>query len=504
MPRPGNHTPSEPNDPSLAGVGQLPNVFRRIIYYGLSRGTADALMALRGLTVASLLGPAAFGGWTLFRLALRYSKFATLGVNRGLEFEVARLRARGTTDAFRQQELVGGTALGFTLLVSSGISLVSLVGSCLVTDPTIALGMRGFAGGIIAEKTWMYGLTYLRSQAALRDYATYEAGHAVLQLAFTAAFSILWGLGGAFGGFFLASLGGFALLSRKVPLRPTIVGACLRRMLSVGLPVVLTMLLNAVLATADRLVVFSFGGTRLLGYYAFAGSLTALAASLGLVIRTVVFPQLYSSTEIDGAPSAVRAHLEGIMVPFARLLPPILGVVGLMLGPAVAHLMPSYLDSVQAARLLIFTGVAAGFATLGTVGVVAAGLQKKLPAYSILALAVSLLLSVSALQFGLGLEGVAAAVLLGRIAFDVSILILLTSVGNTGRRRHFLVRAFLPLVWCAGCVVALGRFLPNPDLESATISLVLFLILVLPLAPGLATDLGRMRVAASRRVPEGS
>ena len=64
---------------------------RRIVLYGLSRGVSDVLLGVRALLLATILGPEAFGGWVLFRLATSYCGFARLGVNAGLEFHVARL-----------------------------------------------------------------------------------------------------------------------------------------------------------------------------------------------------------------------------------------------------------------------------------------------------------------------------------------------------------------------------------------------------------------------------
>ena len=77
--------PQRPGDPlttsnlPLTGSGERAakpaqrRVLRRIMGYALFRGTAEVMLAIRGVLLAVLLGPAAFGTWALLRLVMRYS-----------------------------------------------------------------------------------------------------------------------------------------------------------------------------------------------------------------------------------------------------------------------------------------------------------------------------------------------------------------------------------------------------------------------------------------------
>src|SRR4029453_7712995 len=127
---------------------------------------------------------------------------------------------------------------------------------------------------------------------------------------------------------------------RWVELRPRVELASVRRMLRVGLPVVITMAVGMLLATGDRRMLAVGGGGTRLGHYAFAGSVTTAAGALAIVIRTVVFPQVYGEASSLGSATALRSHLDGILLPFARILPPVLGALALALGPVVAAAAP--------------------------------------------------------------------------------------------------------------------------------------------------------------------
>src|SRR4029078_7981094 len=108
-----------------------------------------------------------------------------------------------------------------------------------------------------------------------------------------------------------------------------------RRMLEIGLPVVLSMAAGIALGTGDRWVVAIWGGPTMVGYYAFAGSVTKGAAAFAWWVRTVVFPQVYGEASSNGAAAALQSHLERALLPYARLLPPLLGGVRLAPGPHV-------------------------------------------------------------------------------------------------------------------------------------------------------------------------
>ena len=77
---------------ALSAAGARPaqsgGLLRRVAGYSAMRGSAEALLGLRGILLATLLGPAAFGSWALLRLATRYAALAGVGVFRGLEVEL--------------------------------------------------------------------------------------------------------------------------------------------------------------------------------------------------------------------------------------------------------------------------------------------------------------------------------------------------------------------------------------------------------------------------------
>ena len=107
------------------------------------RGSAETLVGLRGILLATLLGPAAFGSWALLRLATRYAALAGVGMFRGLEVELLHAPDDGATRSHAAR-----SALGFMLAVSGALAAASLAVGALVESPAHRLVLQGFAGAV--------------------------------------------------------------------------------------------------------------------------------------------------------------------------------------------------------------------------------------------------------------------------------------------------------------------------------------------------------------------
>ncbi len=484
------------DDPPLPPAAPRP-LLQKILLYGMSRGTTEGLLGVRGLVLASVLGPSAFGAWSLFRLAMRYAAFAVLGVHRGLEVEVVQARAtrdgHAAVDSVRE-ESASRTTLGFSLAVFGALGVLAVAASFAVADSTLVLGMRALAGALILEQVWLYCVVLLRARGDLRAFAIAEMLNAALHLVTTATLAFLFGLPGAFAGFTIAAAVSAALAARRVEARPALDVPRLRRLLRIGFPIVLTMMIGTALATADRLVVAAHGGTTMLGLYTFAVAVAGLAGSAAWVVRTVVFPGVYAGAQGAGTVTAVRSHVEGTILPFARLFPPLLGSLAIALGPPVAMLLPQYVAAIEPARIFIFTGVTVGFTSIGAVGVVAAERQRILPPFSAAALVLNVTLSVLVLRSGLGLPGVAAAALFSQSAYSAVVLYINASVAGLPNRARFLFDSMIPLIWCAAAVAVVTRTLAATDISSTILSIAIFLLLITPLSPSFVREIRKIRV----------
>jgi len=471
---------------------------RRIVLYAATRGTTEAMRSARGLLLAIVLGPRAFGIWTLFRIFMRYTPLSGLGVQRGLELEIVQERAVGTEQALARAELSARTTLGWIIATAIATSLAALLASFLVTDETWRLALRAVSLGVVLEELWVYATTYLRALRELRRYALLEIANASVHLIAAVGMAYLFGLRGAIAGFVIGALVSLWTVRGCAPFRPARAGVALRRLLGVGIPIALSSALTIALSTADRLVVAAYGGAATLGLYAFGVSVAGLAASLAWIIRTVIFPDVYGSARLAGASPAMREHLQRTVLPFACLFPPMLGVLALAMEPVMTLALPRYLPAAPAARVFIFTAGAGGITTLGAIGVVAVGRQRALPILSAIALSINLACSMLALQFGMGLAAVAAGAVLAQATIAAGVLAILASQAEHERSLPLVLQGLLPLAWCIASVLLTSRLYDPRTLAGAAESLGTYLLLLLPISPLIRRG---FRSARSRALP---
>lgn len=464
----------------------------RLALYGSSRSVVEGLLGVRGIVLASVLGPYGFGIWALFRLVLGYGAFVGLGLLRGMELEVAKARGEPQRD---ERASWGRSAAGFTLAVFGLISAVLLAASPFVAEPWARQLLWAVAAGLLLERLYFYALNYLRACGSLGRYAVLELVQAGLQLVLTVALGVLFGVLGAFTGFVLANVISLALAGSHAPLRPAFELSRLRAMLSVGLPLSLNLLLAMLLNTVDRVVIGAMLGIEALGQYAFAVAVASLGLSAALVVRTVVFPDLYGRLADEAAATVNRSHLERTVRPFVLLLAPPVGLVALLLGPAITALLPQYAASAAAASLFIFAGVAQGATSLAILGVVAAKRQIVLPAFTVAALLVNAALAYATLASGLGLTGLAAGALIGRLAYTAGVLGLVATTAAMAPVRAA-TTILWPVVWCALLVSLIQASLtPAADLPSLATAAAAYLVGVTPVLAVLARLLRPRRMA---------
>jgi len=432
----------------------------KIAAYGSTRAVAEGLIGLRGIVLAGMLGPERFGVWALFRLVLTYGTFVGLGMLRGLELEVAR--ARGPGDA-AVREAWGRTAAGCTLALFGLISLGAIAAAGVVGEAWLRELLWAVAAGLLLERLWFYGLQYLRAAGSLQRFAVLELVQTVGQVVLTLALAAVWGLGGAFLGFALAHLVALAFLTRRAPFRPALDLGRLRELLAIGVPLSVTQLLTAMLVTVDRLFVGAMLGIAALGQYAFAVSVASLGATAALIVRTVVFPDVYGKVGKEDGGGIARAHLAGTVRPFVLVLSPLAGGAALVLVLLAALALPQYLAAAGPACVFVFTGIAQGAVNLAVLAVVAARRERALPLLTLAALLLNAGLAYASLALGFGMLGLAAGAVVGRLAHAAGVLTLVAAAAGVAAPAATAASILWPLAWCAAVTAAVSVTLPPTD-----------------------------------------
>lgn len=428
---------------------------RRVLGYGVARAVVELLLGARGMVLAALLGPAAFGVWSLIRLCQQYLVVVGLGTSRGLEVEASAHRRGADGQLNPIAERFAATSLGFQLLGYGAFSMLAAVGAVLSEDPTWRAILAGLALSTLVERLYFQGGTFLRAQATIPEFAAIELGHAVLQILLTVALAWIWGLPGALAGMALAYAGGLAMMHGRVPMRVGWSWPMTRAMIRIGLPVTLAGVMQTLVGSLDRLVVAAFVSVEALGQYAFAVSITSIGAAAGLVVRTAVFPDIYHAAR-HGDSRAWIADMKRLLLALSWTMSLVFTAMALAIGPVIRHLLPDYALAVGPARIFIFSGVAQGLIMVAMLGSVASDRQRVVPVLTAITLAASVGLTWLVLRLELGLEGLAAVSLVTRLGYALAV----TSLGRPGTswrsELHLAAGLALPVILACGLVYLLA------------------------------------------------
>lgn len=468
---------------------QHQRLFLRILGYGMSRTTVEVLLAGRGLALAGILGPELFGVWALFRIGLRYGAFAGLGVLRGLEVKVARAGSQAQHTYTTRQALWGNIAAGHTFCLYGFLSLLAGVAWRWPAHQLVSMVFLGIAMGVLFERLWSYGITFLRAAGGLRAFAVLELSHAILQAVMCLLLALRWGLPGAFAGFAIAHLAGILLLAGRVPFRPWLAPRKVYRLIQIGFPVSLLGILTATLATVDRLLVSAFMGLGVLGVYTFAISISELGVSLALIIRTVILRDVYGPPHAAGEDGDHPSTLHRVLTGFAILGPPCAGLFAMLLPLCISTLIADYRPAIPVAQLLLFAGLVQGLINVAVLGIVAEGRQSRLPVLSIAAVCLHIALSLGALMYDLGLEGVAGAAFLTRLVYAAGVMILLVRVPHVSHLMATIGRLLVPSLWCALVIYTINRLATLEELKPLIFALLIYAVCLLALLPSMLRTL---------------
>ena len=361
------------------------------------------------LIAAAVLGPAIFGSWVLISLVIQYSSMVSLGVPNGMGREVpidlgagretAAIRAEATAlTATLALGVAGGVVVGLGLLVFGGPGL---------DDAVVALVV---GAAVLSQQGFLLGQMLLRSRLA---FAT-----AAILMVVVGGITLLGGLAllplgvvGLAASQALAQAAGLGVALRLGPPtpRPGWDADVARRLIGIGLPLMLAGIAFLVLTTIDRWLVLAFLGSEALGVYGIVG----LAVSAPLVVVAIISQQAYPRLAFALGAGRPGSEILAMARRQSRIAFGIGMAVVLAVGTAGWFGIPVFLPEYDAARvplLLALIGVLAYAASSGDANVLTTiGAQKEYLVIQVAAIGGYLVIGIFLLDLGLGLVGVGAA-----------------------------------------------------------------------------------------------
>ena len=357
-----------------------------------------AFGAVTSLLLRSLLDPALMGIWQGLKTFLSYGNYTNLGISKGATQELAMARGRGDPSSARQ-----GLNLAYT--VNSLSSLFYCVALCSAAawiaarnsgpwSRAWALGLAAIGVLSLLQRHVTFLVTILRARQEFAATSRLSIIEAVLTLVASAAAIALCGLPGMYVATAIVLLASWAYLHHRgaEPLRWAWNLPEIRRLISIGGPILLAGIASSLFRSLDKLMILGYLENRehQLGCYSLALMVSTQLYGLANMLSTVMGPR-YSellghsqsrrdvarlaarASEMQAAALALSAGLALIAAPpvLRWLLPeyqtglvPLLWLIPGLLAAGMALPASQYLIAVNQGRrvvaaLLTATGIAA-------------------------------------------------------------------------------------------------------------------------------------------------
>jgi O-antigen/teichoic acid export membrane protein len=383
------------------------------------------------LLAAALLAPAAFGIWNLVVVLQTYTTHATVGLLSGANRRVPLLIGAGRrSDAL----VVERSALAGSVLVGSAVATFAAIAG-------LAAGGAWMGAAVLIGALVLSQQLYLCGQVILRGNLDFDRA-SIQQAALAIAFPIvgipavlLAGVDGLLGAQAFAYAAGFILVLWWRPdVRPALDLRLVGSVVKEGAPIMLSGLAFAVMTSVDRWALVSAGTPEQLGQYALASTISASMMFVNVVVAQQLYPRMAHAFGQHGRVDALRdlareqAMVAGGMVAAMAL-------VLLVVAPVVVPtLFPRYGPSVAAMQVLGIGYAVMAFASGFTNLLVTVGRAGWLLALQAFVAVIGAGLSFAALRLGLGLTGVAGAMLVSFVSLAGGAAVLVARISSQPSR----------------------------------------------------------------------
>jgi O-antigen/teichoic acid export membrane protein len=457
-----------PNRRTSAGTAdRARSALSHLARYSAARYAAEGLLLLRGLLLARILGPAAFGLWSQMKLALLFLPYTKLGTGEALLREVPF--AEGGGDGVRA-ERIRRAVFAFDLLVSGLIAAGFVLGLLSLREGTGDVREAWFLLAVVflASQLYWFAQVRLRAEKRFGQVGRIVAGAAFLST--VAGVPAAWRFG--LRGFLIACALAY-LVAVLPPLggpwsfpRPRWDAPVVREMIGIGWPIALSSALLLLLWNVDKLAVWVLLPRASLGIYALGTYLSVPVLLVAEAVSVVLYPRLMERYGATGDPAALAGYVTRPTRLLAYWCAPLLAVLFLCVHLPIVWLLPRYAPAVVPARILIAALFFPLVARMSQVLLVAVNRQVSLARRVALSVVVAAAVAAVAILAGHGLVGAAAGATAGFITYSALVV---TAAFRAVRMRplhalRFVGSTLLPYaVTCAAVAVSIVLGPAAPD-----------------------------------------
>lgn len=371
---------------------------------------------VRGLFTAKYLGPALMGSYGLVTLILEYLRFSNLGISNAMNLEVSVNKNKAEKSAYVQNVI--NNAFSYMVVIALLLGAVAVVfhffapgfSAAEFSKYAFAIFFIGMVGQIK-----VFAVLYARLFDKYRFINLIELASAVVLCLLVVLFIADYQLNAVIGSMIASSLLTLSLclvlIHRKVSL--CIDWRLLRKLATIGIPLLLCVLFEKVFQTVDRMLIVRFLTREDLGFFTLA--YTVLSNTL-VVLSSFTFlnyPKFLERFNMSNYSGEARDRLWHDLKRYSTVYSGVIiaiALIGLILvEPFIKILLPAYGPSIPIYRILMIGSIFEMVSYFAGAYLVSNKHQNLILWMLAISTLTSLVLNYFAIHMGWGLVGIAVA-----------------------------------------------------------------------------------------------
>ncbi|MBY0505761.1 MAG: hypothetical protein K2X03_17735 [Bryobacteraceae bacterium] len=319
-----------------------------------SAAVSVVLAVLRSVLVLRILGPTTMGIWKTVMVIYMTGDFLRLGISKGMSMRLPAFAGQGREDEIERDLRSAGA---YILMAGLAFAAILLGASFFAANASYALALRLMAAVMLLAQPHQYlrELAGARQRFALRGRELMLAG--AVDLLGAVVLSYCFGL----AGIGVATIVGIAFpvwyLWREQPdaFRMGCEPARVKILMATGIPISLADSMFGLLRYLDLLLLTPILGPTMAGYYAVSmmiNEFSIFIANFG--VSQVISSHLLKEYGRVGCVKSVVVFYEAPIRLFSYLLPPLLAIGTLWVGPVVRLVLPQYAAGIEAAAITVW------------------------------------------------------------------------------------------------------------------------------------------------------
>ncbi|MBN1493513.1 MAG: oligosaccharide flippase family protein [Candidatus Omnitrophica bacterium] len=444
---------------------------------------AQGLLMIRGFIIASVLGPALYGIWTIYRTFLSSAHFLSLGTTSAMVRQVPLEEGRGNHAA---REKMQQATFAWNVLSCGVVSVILLVLSflCRDTDRRIEFILAACAFFLNAFKIFMP--FKFNSERKIMEMSRFNILYAIMNTVFGLILLFSYKINGLLVALIITNviLMVWMRVRGEFSLALNFDFTMIKGLMNIGFPIMVLYVAFFLMAHIDQFVIYFMLGKSMTGYYGLAAFISQIVHFIPYAIATVLMPRMMHKLGRTGETTAIEEYFTKPIMLLSGFLPIVFGLIFINIDSIIFYCLPKYIPSLTVLRILL---VGLFFTSLLKVPMdilIAFNKQAKLLYVMIVLLAIGTIVDIVMVSCGYGIVGVAAATSV--IFYAASLLTnayVLRSFGKSWKLFGLaLLRIHVPVAYVAIGLLYIMRFtMDGRIIITDVVRTIFFIIYIVPL-----------------------